>query len=179
MTCLGSNLLWRDRRGLALVEFALVLPVMLTLFLGGFQLTQASACQRRVTIVARAIADIVSRNDVLTVTKVATILSASSDIMAPYDVSVARSRVSLVKVDGNLNVTVMWSEARNTVQRDVGPFAGLPADMKIANSYYVLGEVSYDYRPISGRFAWPISFTQTLYMVPRKSAYVDCPTCVA
>jgi hypothetical protein len=73
----------------------------------------------------------------------------------------------------------MWSEARNTVQRDVGPFAGLPADMKIANSYYVLGEVSYDYRPISGRFAWPISFTQTLYMVPRKSAYVDCPTCVA
>ncbi len=168
-----------NRHGLALVEFALLLPVMLTLFLGGFQLCQASACQRRVTIVARALADLVTQYDTINATRVATILDASTQIMAPFDVSAARSRVSLIRVDPALNVTVVWSEGDvRTTPRPVGEFTALPPAMKIANSYYVLGEVSYDYRPISGRFAWPITFTQSLFMVPRKSTYVDCPTCI-
>lgn len=162
---------------MALVEFALLLPVMLTLFLGGYQLSQASACQRRVTIVARALADLVSQYDTITAGEVGTILRASSQIMAPYDASAARSRVSLIRVDANLVVTVMWSEGQNTAERPRGIFIGLPANMKIAGSYYVLGEVAYHYNPISGRFAWPVTFTQSLYMVPRKSTYVDCPSC--
>lgn len=166
-----------DRRGIALVEFALLLPVMLTLFLGGFQLSQASACQRRVTIVARAIADLVSQYDTIDVTQVDAILNASTQIMAPYDVTVARSRVSLIRVDASKNVTVVWSEGKNASPRSTGAFTLLPAAMKIANSYYVLGEVTYDYSPMSGRFAWPITFTQSLYMVPRKSTSVDCSTC--
>lgn len=167
-----------NRRGMALVEFALLLPVMLTLFLGGYQLTQASACQRRVTIVARAIADLVSQNETIDATRVATILDAATQIMAPYDIAPAHSRVSLIRVDASLNVTVVWSEQKNAVAYPVGAFTSLPPAMKIANSYYVLGEVTYDYNPMSGRFAWPISFTQSLFMIPRKSPYVDCPTCV-
>lgn len=166
-----------DARGMAMVEFAMVLPILITLFLGGYQLTQASACQRRVTIVARSIADLVSRYDTISAAEVGTILDASTQIMAPYDVAAAQSRVSLIKVDAARNVTVVWSVTKNGVERPTGTFTGLPAAMRIANSYYVLGEVAYDYRPIGGQFAWPINFTQSLFMVPRKSTYVDCSTC--
>lgn len=166
-----------DRRGVALVEFALCLPIMLMLFLGGFQLSQASACQRRVTVTARAVADLVSQYETMTATDVASVLSASTQIMAPYDIGAAHTRVSLIKVDAARNVTVVWSESRNATARAVGAFTSLPAAMAIPNSYYVLGEVTYDYQPMGGAFGWPITFTQSLFMVPRKSTYVDCQTC--
>jgi len=167
-----------DARGMALVEFAILLPVMLTLFLGGFQLSQASACKRRVTITARTLSDLVSQYQAMAVSDVTTVLDASAQIMAPFDTSAMKSRVSMIKVDGNRAVTVMWSEARNdTALVNGAAYTGLPDAMKIANSYYVLGEVTYNYSPVSGRFAYPMTFTQTLFMVPRKSAYVDCPTC--
>lgn len=44
----------RDRRGVAMVEFALILPVMLVLYLGGAQLQDGIACNRKVTIATRA-----------------------------------------------------------------------------------------------------------------------------
>lgn len=166
-----------DTRGLALIEFAIVLPVMLLLFLGGVQLTQATACQRRVTIVARALADLVAQRETTSAAEVGTILDASAQIMAPFDVAAAKSRVSLVKVDNALNVTVVWSAAKNAGVRPAGAFAALPPAMRIAGSYYVLGEVSYAYRPVGGTYAWPIDFTQSFFMVPRKSTYVDCPSC--
>jgi Flp pilus assembly protein TadG len=171
------RILRSDRRGMALVEFALLLPIMLTLFLGGYQLTQASACQRRVTIVARAIADLVSQYSLIDATQVATILDASSQILLPYDVAKATSRVSLIRVDATRKVTVVWSEAENTTPRATGAFTALPTAMKIADSYYVFSEVTYDYSPVGGRFAWPLTFTQSMYMVPRKSDAVECSTC--
>lgn len=167
-----------DTRGMALVEFAMLLPIMLTLFLGGFQLVQASSCQRQVTIVARAIADLVSRHDTLNAFEVQMILGASSKIMAFSYSAPAQSRVSLIKVDAGKIVTVVWSEAYNMPERPLGSFDALPANMRLANSYYILSEVNYNYNPIGGWFAWPITFTQSLFMVPRKSTYVDCSTCM-
>ncbi len=166
-----------DRRGMALVEFALLLPVMLTLFLGGYQLTQASSCQRRVTIVARAIADLVSQYETIDPAGVTTILNASAQILIPYDVSKAKSRVSLIRVDKSKKVTVVWSEASNMTERSKGNFTALPTAMRIADSYYVFSEVTYEYSPTGGRYSWPLTFTQSIYMVPRKSAAVECATC--
>lgn len=162
---------------MALVEFALLLPIMLTLFLGGYQLTQASACQRRVTIVARAIADLVSQYETIDATQVTAILDASAQILIPYDIDKAQSRVSLIRVDKARKVTVVWSEGDNMAPRATGTFGALPAAMRIADSYYVFSEITYDYSPTGGSFAWPLTFTQSMYMVPRKSAAVECATC--
>lgn len=171
------GLLRCNRRGTALVEFAILLPVMLTLFLGGYQLTQASACQRRVTIVTRAIADLVSQYETIDATQVGIILDASTQILKPYDVEKAQLRVSLIKVDPARNVGVVWSEGENMAERAKGNFDALPNAMKVANRYYVFSEVTYRYSPTGGQFAWPLTFTQSLYMVPRKSAAVECSTC--
>ncbi|MBJ6121124.1 TadE/TadG family type IV pilus assembly protein [Sphingomonas mollis] len=170
--------LMRDRRGMALVEFAILLPVLLTLFLGGFQLAQASACKRRVTIVARALSDLVSQYDTITPAEVGTILNATAQIMAPFDIDDGNSRVSIIAVDSSKNAKVVWSEAKNTTELSKGStFSSLPAAMKIANTYYVYSEVNFTYSPMGGRFAYPFSFNQTLFMVPRKSTSVDCSAC--
>src|ERR1700692_1888012 len=50
-----------DRRGLSAVEFALLLPLMLTLYLGGVEVSNGVAADRKVAITARTVADLASR----------------------------------------------------------------------------------------------------------------------
>ena len=50
-----------DRCGLAAVEFALILPVMLTLYFGGVEVTNMLVANRRVTSVAYTAADLAAQ----------------------------------------------------------------------------------------------------------------------
>ena len=55
--------LWRligDERGVSAVEFALLLPLMLTLYLGAVEVSQGIRADRKVTLTARTIVDLVS-----------------------------------------------------------------------------------------------------------------------
>ena len=45
--------LLRDKRGISAVEFAMLLPLMVTLYLGGVEVSQAVAIDRKVTLIAR------------------------------------------------------------------------------------------------------------------------------
>ena len=74
----------RDRGGNALVEFAVAFPVLVLLYVGSFVMSDAIACNRKVTITARALTDLATRYSNLTQAEAATILSASSQVMSPY-----------------------------------------------------------------------------------------------
>jgi len=48
----------RDERGVSAVEFAMLLPLMLTLYLGAVEISQGIAADRKVTLVSRTVADL-------------------------------------------------------------------------------------------------------------------------
>ena len=50
-----------DERGVSAVEFAMLLPLMLTLYLGAVEVSQGIGADRKVTLTARTIADLVSQ----------------------------------------------------------------------------------------------------------------------
>ena len=164
-----------DRRGTPLIEFAITLPVILLLFLGGYQLSQASACKRKVTITARALADIISQYTILSPSEADNVLAASQQIMAPYDLGGAQIRVSEITLSGTgkKGAKVVWSRALNATARDEGSYvAEFPADLRVKGDTYIYSEVLYNYNPLLGNLVPPVSFTQSLYMLPRKSATV-------
>ena len=45
----------------AMVEFALVMPLMLTLYIGSMEVSQGIAADRKVTLMARTVADLASQ----------------------------------------------------------------------------------------------------------------------
>jgi Flp pilus assembly protein TadG len=47
-----------DARGVALVEFAICLPVLILLYLGAYVISDAITCNRKVTRSARAVTDL-------------------------------------------------------------------------------------------------------------------------
>ncbi len=171
--------LGRDEMGVALIEFAIVAPVLLTLYLSGFQLMDAIACNRKVAVTARATADLISQYAQVQKNDVATILSASTQIMYPENPADASIRVSEIVIDAAGTSTIAWSRSlRGTAYAPGTPFA-VPASIKVKNSALVYAEVSYPYSPLISFFnvVGAQTFTQNVYMVPRKSNSVDCTDC--
>ena len=102
-----------DKRGLALVEFALSIPVLLILFIGGYQVSDAISAYRKVTTTTRAIGDLTSQYSSVTDSDLDSILLASQQIMYPYSYVNAQLTITQVKIDSTGHPTVSWSRALN------------------------------------------------------------------
>lgn len=174
--CLRTLL--RDTRGVALVEFACVLPVLLLMYLAGYQVSDALSCNRKVTIAARAMADLTTQNSSVTTGQMSIILSASSKIMAPYNAANAGVRISELYTDAKGKTTVYWSVPNaNTTALTKGSAYTLPASLNNANSYdtyLVMSEVNYSYQPaVNFGIVRPITLSDRIFMNPRLSKSVE------
>jgi len=174
---MGAALFWKrlvqDRQGLALVEFAIIAPLFLLMFLSGYVLFDALSANRKVTTVARTVADLTTRYSSVTSSDLSTIMAASTQILWPYSSSHATVRVSQLLVASGTSATVVWSQAQNTTARSVGSTVTIPSGLADTGSYLVLGEAGYAYTaPISYRGFSTMTLSQSIFMVPRKSSSI-------
>lgn len=170
----------RDRRGTVLVEFAVILPVVLVLWLGSLQVEDAIACNRKVTIATRAIADLVAQNVSGTVaaSDLDSNLAASTQVLAPYAAGAAGIRITEVSTDNNYRTTVQWSRGYNVAAAVPGQVVTIPAAMRVPGAYFLFAEVTYAYRPpMNFGFVGPLKLGDSLYMLPRNSNKIDCTGC--
>jgi Flp pilus assembly protein TadG len=160
----------KERRGVAAIEFAILLPMMMTLFLGSVEVTTGAAIQRKVTLTARALADLSSQFTVIADADMSNILNASADIIAPYASGHLASVVSELSIGANGNATVVWSDTLNGTARTVGQIISIPANLAVANTYLLLGEAQYSYQPSYGYvITGKLTLNDQIYMRPRQS----------
>jgi Flp pilus assembly protein TadG len=158
--------------GLAAVEFAIILPLMLLLYMGSFEIAEAVSLKRQVALTASTVANIVTQYATISkTTELPDILDASSAVLTPYPVSNAVVTVSLVTIDNNGNATVTWSQALNGGGRKVGQTVTLPTGLDVPNTSVVLGETTYAYAPLMD-FAHigALNLYSSVYMSPRSSS---------
>ena len=165
---------FRARGGATAVEFALLLPFLLTLYLGGFELTQALSTYRKLTDTTTELATIVSQSAVLSSASLNSIFGASTKIMSPYSTANLKVVVSEVTTDASLHATVTWSQAYNgATPLPVGSSVSLPSGLGIANSNYVYVQTTYLYSPsIGAAFVPAIPLSNSIFMLPRASAAI-------
>jgi Flp pilus assembly protein TadG len=160
----------KERRGLAALEFAMLLPMMMTLFLGSVEITTGVAIHRKVTLTARTIADLSSQFSIIANSDMSNILNSSSDVIFPYAAANLQSVVSELAVNAQGQATVVWSDTLNGTARTVGSVVTIPTNLAVPNTYLLLGEASYSYTP---SYAYVVTGTLTLsdqiYMRPRPA----------
>jgi Flp pilus assembly protein TadG len=165
--------LFRAQDGMAAVEFAVLLPFLLTAYLGGVEVGDGVAIDRKVAITTRAVADLASRYTKITDATMSTILGASSTIIQPYPPGPIVVTVSGVTIDNKGNATIDWSDTLNGTARAKGAAVTLPGTLAASGKYYVWGEVTYKYTPTLGYVitgTWPLS--NQIFMSPRESATI-------
>src|SRR4030081_1899269 len=93
-----------DNSGLAAIEFAMVVPLMLVLFFGTVEFSTGVAVDRKVTLMARTLSDLTSQNSSVTATQLNNIFNAGTGIMTPYSSSEVNARIVELYIDPNLVV---------------------------------------------------------------------------
>ena len=82
----------RDRRGVSAVEFALILPTMIVLYLGIAETGNAITVYRRMSAIASTAADLTAQTKTVSTADLDDIVSASSAILSPYPTRAAQDR---------------------------------------------------------------------------------------
>jgi Flp pilus assembly protein TadG len=168
-----------DRRGVSAVEFAMLLPLLITLYLGSVEISQGVAIDRKVTLVSRTVGDLVSQASTIANTDMPNILDASSSVMAPYNAapyspSLLKVTVSQVKIDANSVAKIDWSCTRNGTARSVGSTVTVPTALNVPSTSLIWSEVSFAYTPTIGYvITGTLNLTDQIYMRPRLSDSVN------
>ena len=160
-----------DRRGVSAVEFALLAPLMITLYVGCAEVSDGVGADRKVSLTAAALANLSSQVTTISTSDMTNILDASSAIIAPYSTTQLTITLTCINVDANKNATVKWSVTRGGTARS-GSIT-IPTALAVANSQLLFGEASFQYRPTVGyTVTGTLNLSDRMYMSPRITAPV-------
>ena len=169
----------RDSRGVAAVEFALLLPILALLYFGIVELTQGLMTQQRAQHVAATVGDLVSQSSSITSADVTDVFNVGDTVMYPYPTTSLKMRVSSLTADVHGAVTVVWSQAQGMSARSKGSsVSGLPANVIAPGESIVMSESQYTYTSVFGQIMpTPVVFNEKAYLHPRLSTAVACADC--
>ena len=116
-----TSLLFRARKfstdadAVAATEFAIVVPFMLVLLVGGVELGDGMAINVKVSATAHSVADMVTQNTSLSTASMQNILTGATAIIAPYPVNNSQLLVTVSEIssDANGTLTLQWSQSYN------------------------------------------------------------------
>jgi len=175
---------WRKETGTAAVEFALVVPLMLTLYVGCSEAASLLTADRKVQTVSGAMGDLVARaNKTITSDQLKDYFDAATSIMSPYVISGLTQTVTAVSVSSTGQTTVLWSVrfadgkySGTVAEHPKGQPYTLPAEtVAIAKGQTVIAsEARYTYKPLLGIvFKDTFDLNRSALFMPRFGGKID------
>lgn len=163
-----------DTHGVSAVEFALILPIMITMYIGAVEFSHALTVDRRVTAVASSASDLVAQTEDVDANSLQDIFTAATSIMLPYSSTPISIVLTSVEADSDNDTTVGWSCAHSGTPHASGSAYALPTGLTQPFSSVIVAEVSYAYQPPIGHYmTGGINMTETFYLRPRRSLTVE------
>jgi Flp pilus assembly protein TadG len=188
----------KAKDGAAAVEFALLLPVMITMFFGVVETSLALLCRADVSVMASTAADLVAQESAPTSADLSNTYSAAGTILYPYYSGGATGkptiRITSVIYDTTSQSTtagkVDWTCTQagtgtlSPTSRSVGstvtfapPLTGASQALMTTGGSVLIAEVAYDYAsPTTKVITGPINMTNNFLTKPRRVAQITKPS---
>ena len=163
--------------GVASIEFAIIAPIMIAMYLGLAEVAAAISVDRRISHGTNVAGDMATQQPEILLADIEEVVSAALRVMDIGDISNVSMDIEsfiLPAVD-----EAPESRGRIRVNRSVGNFSNFDAatlDTQIlnANSGVVVTRVNYKYTPIEVRFFdSQITLDETFLLKPRRSDVVE------
>ncbi|MBS0279573.1 MAG: pilus assembly protein [Proteobacteria bacterium] len=172
---------WRGVQGLAAVEFAFVLPIILSMLLGLVELSHASGVRTQVINMASTAADLIAQKSAATGSDIDTSFAATKAILFPNDTTVATVTITSV-IDAGTGKTpiIAWScstTGTTPFAKGANPSPSLPASFTAKDGAVEPGKggsviwsrVTYKYKSFLTYFLPATSnWTNDFYAKPRR-----------
>jgi Flp pilus assembly protein TadG len=188
MTTLPGNVrrFLDSNRAVAALEFAMIMPVLLLMFLGSFDAGNAIIVYTKVRAATYSLAAITNQYGdgtnpnypPISTTIMGQITGATTAILAPYPSSGTTVVISQIKATSATQAVVSWSYAVNGSPLTQAPSLPTNFAANTCNSTYpcyaIFAQVSYTFTPMFGAFlTGPIALSDSLYATPRVSTCVQ------
>lgn len=168
MRRLRHHLVAMGQGGLAAIEFALVAPLLIIIYLGSAEVTMALMAYRKLGSAAVISAELASHSPTIDATTTDRILQAASAALAPFEVADFDQRLTAVVVDAAGVARVAWSVGDGADALAVDSIVDVPADLRVPDEGIVMSEAWLDYAsPAAFGIPGNWRFTQTHFVYPR------------
>ncbi|MGP1275927.1 MAG: TadE/TadG family type IV pilus assembly protein [Caulobacterales bacterium] len=162
-----------DTRGVSAVEFALIAPLLIALYIGSVQVTLGLSADRKLTAAASTVADLVAQTDIIENGLLADMFAAGDAVMQPYSTASLAMRVTSLSADDDGNPVFAWSQGRGMAARGAGDLPAVPAGLLLPDGGVIVVEASYVYNsPVATSGIGRFNFTETVFMRPRNVSFV-------
>ena len=171
----------RDMRGVASIEMAFIFPVMVLVYFGLVDATNVLSANRRVTLTASTLADLVTQAPgTIVISDIDDFFKASSAIMEPFSSSNISLELYEFKLDGSNNAVLSWKHKNAGASCGATPTvdAQMKALMTEGNDI-VVSRVCYTYNWVIGKIfgSTPMELSDQLVLRPRQTTSIDCTDC--
>jgi Flp pilus assembly protein TadG len=184
-----------DRRGVAAVEFALIVPLLLCMYFVTMEASQGIETNKKVSRIASMVGDLIAQQQQLTQADVTAIMKIGAALLQPYNRSIPDITVTAIEITDETTpkVQVFWQRKWVSGAAAAGLAKGspttVPADLNVRNSFLIRVVSHLDYKPV---IAWSdsqaksvgliaafsnITMDETYYLRPRMSTQVTCSDC--
>lgn len=164
----------KDEKGLSAIEFAMLAPVMASMALGAYEISDALKAYRRSANVGSTIGDLTTQATSITDNEMNEIFNAGKAVIAPLDVSKLHMKIFSIEFDNDGNPIVAWAEEEGWDTDPAGCLANIPEAVQIPNRSVVCSESKYDYVSVLEYFFSGVNeFDDRYYLVPRKTISIQ------
>lgn len=182
----------RESGGVAAIEFAFIVPLLLSLYFVTMELSQAIETNKKVGRLGSMTADLVTQLPSATSSEIDGIMAIGDAILQPYVRSKPKIYVTAIQItnDATPRTVVSWSRklVNGTATADlaVGALTTVPDALRIPGTFLIRVESKLDYEPVLSWgsasslipgisvFAKAMSMSETYYLRPRMSATIPC-----
>ena len=174
-----------DRSGAALVEFAIILPVLLLLFLGTFEATRVVRVMMKVSNAAQTYANMIAAplSASLSVSNLSDFCSGAGLVMTPFSSSpFSAAAAGLSSADG-ATWTQVWHDTTHCgtgVSSISGTSLASGITPRSTGDAVIVVKAQYSYSsPVVYVLPGSQTLNSTAFARPRSNASVSCSSCTA
>lgn len=187
----------RDRRGVAAIEFAFIVPVLLIMYFITMEASQAIETSKKVSRIGSMVADLVTQQQTVMKADLDAMMKIGTSTLQPYNRSLPTIIITGIQITDEAapTVRVAWSRklvgTTYSVDAAKDTITTVPSTLRIRNTFLVRVESDLGYTPV---IMWDkdnqnqkalgllstfsdINMSETYYLRPRRSPTIPCSDC--
>lgn len=173
-----------DRSGVGAVEFALIAPVLIVLYMGSLEISVAMSVNKKLARAASTVADLVTQDESVDKAFLASMVNVAQSVMTPYRSDGLKIKITGISIDASGVGRTSWSwQQDNTRPYTVGSTQTLPKDLAIPNTFLVRSELQFDHKlllimpDIQDIDVRTLTMKKTYHLRQRIGDSVTCSNC--
>jgi Flp pilus assembly protein TadG len=184
-----------DRRGIAAIEFALIVPILLIMYFMTMEASQAIETSKKVSRIGSMVADLITQQQSVMAADLDDIMRIGNSTLMPYNRSTPKIIITAIQVtdEATPKVQVVWSRkvVGGVYSADAikDSTTTVPQALKVNGTFLIRVESDLAYAPIitwsadgSQRLGLTTAFNhipmgETYYLRPRRSPTITCSNC--